>query len=236
MRSFATRLFLSIAAVLIGLLLPGTAHAAAFSIDISAFPGGGVYIPTGADVPTLIYDTPALPAVVAVPKGPGIVQYEFSALVSPSVDPAATFAFGFGTMVSIEGAAGELTTCWSLGCSPDPGSLFPFFEATDLGTFLPLFRADPDTAQDDPGRQSTGTIIAIATAGGYQITSFFDLFIESYDAGLDEWRNVDGAVRYELFGDPVPIPEVPEPGTFALMGSGLVIAARAWHVRRRSRR
>ena len=237
MRLSVTRLLLSIAWIAItAAAMPGFAFAAAFSTAISPFPGGGVYIPTasgGDDNPFLIYESLTLPGVLATPVAPGIVQYDFMALLSPTADPDAAFALGIGTMVSIEGPAGEFTTCWSYGCSPDPDNLFPFFEAL-AGGVTSLFRADPDTAQDDPGRQSTGTMTAIPVAGGYAITSFFDLFIEIYDGDEDEWSNA-GSIRYELFGDPVPIPAIPEPGTFVLMGSGLICAARAWRVRMRRR-
>jgi len=235
MRLSATRLLRALAVSALSLGMPGAAVAAAFSTAVSPFPGGGVYLPTvngGDDSPLLIYEAPTLPGVLATPIAPGIIQYDFNTLLSPTADPDAAFAIGIGTMFAIEGAAGEFTTCWSYGCSPDPDNLFSFFEAF-AGGFLPLFRADPDSAQDDPGRQSTGTMTVIPLAGGYQITSFFDIYLEIYDADQDEWSNAGGAIRYELSGDPVPVPAIPEPGTFALMGSGLIFAARAWHVRRR---
>ncbi len=237
MRLSVTRLLFSIACLAItAATMPGFAVAAAFSTEVSPFPGGGVYIPTvngGDETPFLIYEALTLPGVMATPVAPGVIQYDFNALLSPTADPDAAFAIGIGTMFSIEGPAGGFTTCWSYGCSPDPDNLFSFFDAF-AGGFMPLFRADPDVAQDDPGRQSTGTMTAIPVAGGYEITSFFDIFIEVYDAGEDEWSNA-GSIRYELFGDPVPIPAIPEPGTLVLMGSGLIVAARAWCVRRQRR-
>jgi hypothetical protein len=236
-RLSVTRLLLSIVFIAITAgTVPGFAFAAAFSTGVSPFPGGGVYIPTvnGSDDDAfLIYEALTLPGVLATPVAPGIIQYDFNALLSPTADPDAAFAVGIGTMFSIEGPAGVFTTCWSYGCSPDPDNLFSFFEAF-AGGVVSLFRADPDGAQDDPGRQSTGTMTAIPVAGGYEITSFFDLFIEIYDAGEDAWSNA-GSIRSELFGDPVAIPAIPEPGTFVLKGSGLSVAARAWRVRRRRR-
>jgi len=119
-----------------------------------------------------------------------------------------------------------------LGCSPDPDNLFAFFEVLAGGVTL-VFRADPDSALADPGRQSTGLMTATPVAGGFQIISFFDLFLEIHDADLDEWTNVDGAIRYELFGAPDPGAAVPEPGTLMLMASGLLVAGRACRQRMR---
>lgn len=217
-------------AALMVCLMEGTAFAAAFSTTVTPFPTGGIYIPIvdeelDPNNPFFLYD---VLSITAIPIDPSTTQYDFFGTLSFTPDPANSFAIVGGSMVAVEAAPGQFTTCWSFGCSPDPDNIFTFFEALDSG-FTPLFRADPD---DTPGRISTGVMTATAVAGGFEIISFFDLFIELYNPDTDEYEDLDGSIRYVLFGDPVPeTPKIPEPGTMLLLGSGLLLLARRYRAR-----
>jgi hypothetical protein len=208
-------------------LMQGAASADAFSATITPFPIGGAYVPivdeeVDPNNPLFLYDTLF---VSAFPIDATTTQYEFFGVLSFTTDPADAFAIAGGSMLTVEDAPGQFTTCWSLGCSPDPDNIFLFFEALQLGSFSPLFRADPDA-----DRASTGTMTATPLAGGgFAIASFFDIFIEIFNSDTEEYEDVEGSFRYVLVGE--PISEIPEPGTMLLLGSGLLILARRYRAR-----
>jgi len=217
------------ATALIVCLMEGTAFASAFSTTVTPFPTGGVYVPivdeeVDPSNPLFLYDTLF---ITAIPLDESTTQYEYLGTLSFTTDPADAFGIAGGSMLLREDdVAGQFATCWSLGCSPDPENVFIFFDAL-LADFSPLFRADPDG-----GRASLGEMTVTAVAGGFEITSFFDLFIEIYNPDTGEYEDVEGSIRYVLFGDPVPeTPEIPEPGTMLLLGSGLLLIGRRYRAR-----
>lgn len=225
------------AAILAG--LHGTASASAFSVEVTPFPAGGLYVPVGGQVdpsnPLFIYEALFFPPVFSIPDVvPGVTEYMFPIALSAVPDPAIgdVLLTGGGTMYVSGGAGGVFTTCWSLGCTPEDG-LVPFFEVfgSDLAFVL---RVDPDA-----GRSSVGTMTVAQVAGGFLVDSFFDIFVEvctlncdTFDVGDEVWEDVAGSVRYELVEE-LPAAEVPEPSTLLLLGVGLAGAgARAWRARR----
>lgn len=225
-------------AVILGASLEGTAAAAAFSPEVTPFPAGGVYIPVvGQEIdpenPLFLYEAFFFPPVLSLEIAPGIIEYQFPISLSASLDPLDTLVIGAGLMYTRALGGGVYETCWSMGCAPDPAA-FPFFEVADFSGQL-VFRADPDA-----GRQTVGTMNARALAGGgYAIDSFFDIFVEICVAGCESpelavWEDVEGAVSYQLIGEPVDeVPEVPEPSTVVLFGAGLAaLGARRWRARR----
>jgi hypothetical protein len=212
------------AAALMSCLMQGTAHAAAFSATVTPFPSSGMYVPivdeqVDPSNPLFLYD--AL-FISAFPIDAATTQYDFFGTLSFPPDPA--FAIAGGSMLTVEDAPGQFTTCWSYGCSPDPDNIFLFFEALEGGV-TPLFRADPDS-----DRASTGAMTASPLAGGgFAIASFFDIFIEIFNSDTGEYEDLEGSIRYVLVGE--PISEIPEPGTMLLLGSGLLLLARRYRSR-----
>jgi hypothetical protein len=217
-------------------LLPGTAHASMISVESEAslFPTGGVYVPVVGPFrdqahPLFFYDFFALPA--GVPVDTGITQYDFNfAAMSMTSNPFQADSVATGTASTEEIGGGQFETCWAVGCSP---SLLispdPQFTITTIDQTTQLFRADPDAG---PGRQSTGLMTVTGGPGAWEITSFFDIYFEMCVDSCDDtpqWQDA-GSVHYELFAqDSIP---TPEPATLMLLGSGLLLGARGYRVRR----
>lgn len=220
---------------------PSMAHATAFSTSETPFPTNGFYVPmvkgqVDADNPLFLYEALFLPPVSPLPTGvAGVAEYLYPILLSPTTDPLAALAFGLGTMVITAAGPGSFSTCWSLGCSPDADNLFPFFEVTDLSANL-FLRSDPDAR-----RASVGAMTAVQLlGGGFAIDSVVDLFLERCIDGCGDsetavWEDIEGSIRYEMVGDPLPA-AVPEPGSFLLLASSLLALAGVSRSRRRAGR
>jgi hypothetical protein len=227
-------------------LLPGTARASMFSVEVTPFPTSGVYVPVIGQYrdtgnPLMFYDF-LFGAPFAQNVDPGIEQYNIDmAALSMTTDPFDAGVIGIGAMGTTDLTGGVFATCLAFGCTPSPEdgdwSVYPQFTIQDVDTSNLLFRADPGAG---PGRQSTGVMTVTGDPGDYQISSFFDIFFEmciDFDGcdgseGDEAWSDLPGSVHYELFALN-DIPEafeessaVPEPGTLVLFGSGLLVAAR----------
>jgi hypothetical protein len=211
---------------------------------VTPFPAGGVYVPVigeyrDGERPIWFYDllVPALglfgPDVAPDEIAPGLLAYDYSVAMSLTTDAGDADRVGYGTMSTTDLGGGQFATCWSLGCTADPESL-PWLSYPQFGAG-PLVFTEVSARAYQGAPASTGMMTATAVDGGFQIDSFFDIFIELCLAGCNDpetatWDPTLVAVHYELF-DESQIPAVPEPATLLLLGSGLCVVARGYRVR-----
>ena len=93
----------------------------------------------------------------------------------------------------------------------------------------------PFMLRESPTRQSLGQTKRLngLPPGTPYIGSFFDIFTELSIDGGQTWIESLGSSRFTLQGGPtVPVPEVPEPGTWLLMGTGVAALVRRRMTRR----
>lgn len=92
--------------------------------------------------------------------------------------------------------------------------------------------------RESPTLASVGQLTSVAQGGGgFLNDSFFDIFFElSLDSG-ESWEAASGRITMQLNElPPPPFPQVPEPGSLMLLGSGILALGRMVWTRRRHTR
>jgi hypothetical protein len=188
--------------------LHGTANASMFSVAVTPIPGGGIYV-----------------------AAPG----------EPFVFAGGTLVFGDQTLsyfgqvpFSYTGPGVEFFTFNANGSGEAPGTGIMSVEQTGANTFntemVALQLTGPGGAlyRESPTLASLGQMMVTPVSGGYQIDSFFDIFVElSLDGGTNWLPAEGGPTTFNLdeLGPP-PLSQVPEPGSLLLVGAGALVLAR----------
>lgn len=223
MRSAISRL--SIPAACLGLLL-GAFQTPAHAEPLTPFPPGGMY--AGETMRFFIdaftelqLQNPVLGygGVSGTPgSGPGDVDYSLSMFLS------ATMCLSTCGPSSASGPAMVRALA-----QPD-GSFDTEMLSMDLVGGPNPFGPGPVMIRESPTLPSLG--MTSLGSGPMPIDSFFDIFTElSFDGGQTWMQDQNGSSTFTL---QEPVPEVPEPATLLLVGTGFAVMARS--VRRRNRK
>lgn len=83
--------------------------------------------------------------------------------------------------------------------------------------------------RESPTLQSTGKTTVRPVAGGYLISSFFDVFTELSTDGGATWLPANGAGHVEMHNDPANVTPVSEPTTLLPPPNGAYVSPQQWH-------
>jgi hypothetical protein len=196
------------------LALEGRAQASAFSMTVTPFPTGAIYVP----------EDPADPLLSFVWTGGGYAYGDdgFSFNYGGTLECTGACAAAYGGPFTVTGSA-------DLIADPDPGSSFA--TGGSFVTFVnnfnfssqPMFGLTLAFLRQSTLTPSTGTMTAVGTPGNFIISSFFDVFTE---ISLDGSNWAPGpSMSFELQSED-QLEAVPEPGTLFLFGAGALLLAR----------
>jgi hypothetical protein len=207
---------LHVYALLAALLL--CAATAAIAADEHFFPSNLMRPPTG------VY---ASPDVIFYPYGPGIVIMNFTishptaSFLPPALFTSSTHTFGVivSADMSVDGGA----NWFAVGASANETiNSFHYSDAGGVGYFSEEIYSlnvsgytpyGPMMIRESPTLASTGQATIEPDNGGYQISSFFDIFFElSLDGGQTWMPNPEGPIHAEL---------IPEPSAFVALFAGI---------------